>query len=64
MCDIDKARADAEMAKMLYRNGKMARSEAVKAVAPYKKIFNEKSAEIAKKYGQRPKLFSFASYMR
>lgn len=54
----------AEKAKVLYKGGHISRTEAVEMVTPYINAFNEKSTEIAKKYKQRPKTISFATFMR
>lgn len=57
-----KARADC--ARSLYRMGQISRQEAKKEIAPYAAAFDAKSRELAEKYGQRPKLFSLAAYLR
>lgn len=62
MCDH--ALQDALETRVLYRLGKITQEEAKKRIAPYAELFNSKSRELAKKYGQRPKLFSFAGFMR
>lgn len=54
----------AEKGRALYRTGQISRNEAVEMVAPYINAFNAKSKEIAKKYGQRPKLINFAGFVR
>lgn len=54
----------AEKGKALYKTGQISRNEAVEMVAPYINAFNAKSKEIAKKYNQRAKLISFATFMR
>lgn len=50
--------------KTLYKIGTISREEAKERIKPYADRFNKKSVEIAKKYGQKPQLFSFASFMR
>lgn len=55
---------EAQSIKTLYLIGKISREEAKKRIKPYADRFNEKSIELAKKYGQKPQLFSFASFMR
>lgn len=50
--------------RILYRNGKISIEEAKKELKEYEKHFNEKSIELAKKYNQKPKKFSFNSFMR
>ena len=54
----------AEKGKALYKTGQISRNEAVEMVAPYINAFNAKSKEISKKYNQRAKLISFATFMR
>ena len=50
--------------KKLYNVGIISREEAKNRIKPYANWFNEKSVEIAKKYNQKPQLFSFVSFMR
>jgi hypothetical protein len=54
----------AEKARTLYRLGHITREEAVKECTPYLNEFNRKAVEIAKKYKQRPKKITFASFIR
>lgn len=51
-------------ARILYNNGFITRAEAEKMIEPYKNKFNETSKALAEKYGQRPKLFNLASFLR
>ena len=64
MVNIETLKINAESARAAYRNGMVTKDEAQKMVEPYANAFNEKSQELAKKYNQKPKLFSFAAYMR
>lgn len=57
-------RAKAEEAKQLYRIGKMTREDAQQIIVPYLEAVNNKSKELAKKYDQKPKLVTFAAYLR
>lgn len=61
---MEKAKQAAFEARMLYKTGRITREEAKEMTAEYATIFNAKSRELARKYGQRPKLFSFAAFMR
>ena len=45
-------------------SGAITREEAKRKAAPIREEINKKSVEIAKKYGQRPRLVTFASIMR
>lgn len=51
-------------ARESYRAGFIGRSEAKADIMPYIVAVNEKSMEIARKYGMRPKKISFASFIR
>lgn len=51
-------------ARTLYRSGAISRAEAMAMMAGYIEEFNAKSRELAKKYGQRPRLFSFSAFCR
>lgn len=55
---------DANEIRYLYRTNQITREEAKERIKPFEEYFNVKSKEIAKKYKQRPKLFSFSSFMR
>lgn len=62
--EIEELKTRAEGARSLYRAGQITRTEVKEAVAPYEEAFNSKSRELAKKYGQRPRLFSLTSFLR
>lgn len=51
-------------ARALYRAGHLSKREAMEMMSSYIEEFNAKSRELARKYGVRPKLFSFASFCR
>lgn len=51
-------------AKYLYNAGVITREEAAEMIEPYKNLFNQKSKELAKKYGMKPKKFSLAAFLR
>lgn len=61
---IEEAREQAYKAKFLYSNGKIQKTEAKDMVKPFEDAFNEKSKQMAKKFGVRAKKFSFAAFMR
>ena len=61
---MEKAKQTAFEARKLYKMGYITREEAKALTAEYAEIFNRKSRELARKYGQKPKLFSFAAFMR
>jgi hypothetical protein len=61
---IDDLYRQAMEAKALYNAGAITREEARSRVRPYELRFNEKSRELAAKYRQKAKLFSFAAFMR
>ena len=61
---IESLKMDADQARTLYRMGKISRAEAKERIDPYATAFNERSRELAKKYNQRPKLFSLVGYLR
>lgn len=50
--------------RYLYRAGLITREEAGKLLKPYEEYYNSRCSELAKKYGQRAKRFSFNSFMR
>lgn len=50
--------------KALYKANEITREEAKKRLKEFEQYFNAKSKEIANKYGLKPKLFSFNSFMR
>lgn len=51
-------------ARNLYRLGKITKAEAMELMADYIEEFNGKSRELARKYGQRPRLFRFEAFCR
>lgn len=51
-------------ARNQYRIGAMTKAQAVEFMSDYINEFNDKAREIARKYNQRPKLFSFAAFVR
>jgi len=59
-----KFKDQAESAKLQYKTGAITRDEAKELIEPYINEFNAKSKEIAKKYGMKAKLISFATYIR
>jgi len=54
----------AKMAADMYKTGQITREAAIERIKPYADAFNAKSAEIAKKYNQKPKKFSMAGFLR
>lgn len=62
--NIEELKENAEKGRVLYNHGNISREEAKEYIMPYINAFNEKSAEIAKKYGMKPKKISFGQYMR
>lgn len=64
MKGIEELKMRADQARSLYRCGHITRREAEEDIRPYAEAFNTKSKEIAKKYGQRARLFSITSYLR
>lgn len=50
--------------RSLYLMNEVSREEAMNQIMPYIDAFNKKSAEIAKKYGMKPKKISFIKYVR
>lgn len=57
-------KAIAEEYKYLYKTGQISRDDAKLKIMPYIVKFNEKSIEIAKKYGMKPKKISFVTFIR
>ena len=51
-------------ARALYLYGEITRKQAQVEIKPYIDACNEKSKELAKKYNQKPKLISFAAFVR
>lgn len=62
--EVDEIKEKAFRARAMYRAGKITRAEALEEMEDYIELFDARSREIAKKYGQRPRLFSFAAFMR
>lgn len=54
----------AQETKMLYKSGIITQKQAKKLLKPYEEYFNKMSEQIAKKYDQKPKHFSFSAFMR
>jgi hypothetical protein len=54
----------ADKARILYARNLITREQAKADCTPYITAFNEKATEIARKYNQRPKKISFASFIR
>ncbi len=54
----------AEEARKSYRSKIIDRDEAIKQINPFVEAYNQKSKEIAKKYNQRAKTISVASFLR
>lgn len=61
---MDQEKRIAEEYRALYRLNEVSRDEAKKFIMPYIEAFNQKSTEIAKKYGMRPKTITFAKFIR
>lgn len=57
-------REQAERTRFLYRTGEISKKEAKEMIKEYEDLFNAKAKEIAKKYNQKPRKFSFEAYMR
>ena len=53
----------AEIARAQYRANYITREEAREQIMPYLDAVNKRSKELAKKYNQKPKLVTFASYV-
>lgn len=51
-------------ARMLYRAGRISKAEAMEMMREYIEEFDAKSRALARKYGQRPRLFSFPAFCR
>lgn len=65
MCSEVKALQErAEHAKALYNAGLLDRDNAKAQIMPYLNAVNERSKEIAKKYGQRAKTVNFTNFIR
>lgn len=61
---INEIKAQAEIGKFEYKTGLINREEAKEKIQPFIDAFNAKSKEVAKKYNQRPRLITLASYLR
>lgn len=55
---------DAIVIRDQYRRGLITREQAKEKIKPYEDYYNNKVIEIAKKYHQKAKKFSFTSFMR
>ena len=62
--EIMELKQKAENAKYLYRKNAINRETAKEEIMPYIEAYNEKSLEIAKKYNQKVKKLTFASFVR
>ncbi len=54
----------ANIAKAKYATSQCTREEARKEIKPFEEAFNEISTRNAKKYGVKPRLFNFSSFVR
>ena len=57
-------KAELDNIKMWLHSGAVTYAQAQKMAKPHLDAMNEKSKEIAKKCGVKPKYFNFTSYMR
>lgn len=57
-------RQELENIKMWLHSGAISYDQAERMAKPHLDALNEKSKEIAKRCGVKPKLFNFASFMR
>ena len=62
--EIEAKKAKAIDARSAYNAGWITRAEAKAEIMPYIDAVNEKSAEIAKKYGMKARKISFAAFVR
>lgn len=62
--EIQELKKQADEAKHLYRAGLIDRDKAKSYISPYIIAYNKKSEEIAKKYNQKAKTLTFASFVR
>ena len=62
--EIMELKQKAENAKYLYRTNAISRETAKEEIMPYIEAYNQKSLEIAKKYNQKAKKLTFASFVR
>lgn len=61
---IDKLKAQAFLARALYKNGTIDRDEAKEKINPYIEMYNKRVVEIAKKYNQKPKKINIIGFLR
>jgi len=62
--NMEEAKTQALNFRNLYAAGEITRGEAEKGITPHKNFFNERSAEIAKKYNQKPQRFRMGDFLR
>ena len=62
--EIMELKQKAENAKYLYRTNVISRETAKEEIMPYIEAYNQKSLEIAKRYNQKAKKLTFASFVR
>ena len=61
---FEKLRQDAHYIREEYRAGLINRGQAKERLAEYIEAYEEKTKEIAKKYGQKPKKFNLGEFLR
>lgn len=61
---MEEIKVKAFEAKESYRAGFITREEAKELITPYIEAFNNKSREIARKYGMKAKTITFAGFVR
>jgi hypothetical protein len=61
---VRKLKYEADAARLLYKQNQITREFCKQLVQPYIDYYNEKSTEIAKKHGVKPKFINFISYIR
>jgi len=64
MNEVEKIKVQAMETRELYLAGAIDYKEAQKRLKPYRDWYNQRSAEIAAKYGQKPKRFNFGEFMK
>lgn len=62
--DNKELKMKADVAKANLYLGTFTYDEAKEAIKPYVEAYNKKSKEIAKKYNQRPRTITVASFLR
>ena len=62
--EVQELKKQADEGKFLYKSNQISRKEAKKYIEPYIAYYNEQSEEIAKKYNQKAKTLTFASFIR